>query len=173
MLGLTGVALANNDWLTFGRQLLLASAGSFIGFTLAYAFGRFAGRPLLLRILGFFGLSDRQWQLSERYFRHYGLWLLLFGRYLYGIRHLVPYLAGILQIRWPLLMAYNAAGTLLWVTPLLVLGRIVGSRFPALWSTVHHASTPIGIALLTSTLVSLLGSLWFRRHQRAQTETRG
>jgi len=87
---------------------LAATAGDNLGYWL----GRSGGRRLLLRG----GVSRRRLARLGGFFRRYGVWLLLFGRFFDGTRQLDGLVAGSAQMPWPRFFAADLVGSAFWVT---------------------------------------------------------
>lgn len=137
--------------------LLTAWLAAMAGDNLGYWIGRRGGRRLLLKA----GVSRRRLARFDAFFRRYGVWLLLFGRFFDGTRQLDSLVAGSVLMPWLRFVLADVAGTALWVFT-WVIGLYALDRHAAL---LHRFLTHInpwvaGIAL--AGLVILLYWL-FRR----------
>jgi membrane protein DedA with SNARE-associated domain len=92
-------------WLT---AWLSAMAGDNLG----YWIGRNGGRRLLLRA----GVKRRRLARFQRFFRRFGVYLIVFGRFFDGTRQLDGLVAGGARMSWPKFFAADLGGTALWVS---------------------------------------------------------
>src|SRR5579862_1847059 len=78
-----------------------AIVGALVGDNLGFWVGRLLGTRLLLRYGRYVGLGESQLKLGQYLFRHYGGWLVGFGRFVTVLRTLAPFLAGANRMPWP------------------------------------------------------------------------
>jgi membrane protein DedA with SNARE-associated domain len=104
-----------------------AIAGCLTGITLSYALGRWVGLPLLrTRFQGHQDAIDR----AQGWFRRFGGWLLTFGYFIPGVRHVTAIAAGSGCLNYPRFAAYAYSGGMLWCAVFLSLGYFAGDRWP-------------------------------------------
>lgn len=154
--------------------LLAAYAGNLGGATAAYGIGRFAGRTVLLKIGRRFGLSERRYEQAEQRFRRYSVPLLLFSRFVLGIRVYVPYLAGVSRLPFVTFSMYNAVSGIVWTTAYILFGRTLHH----LWKRYSHLLAGHGteaaaIALLLAAGVLGWAIVRFRRKRAARQRGAG
>ncbi|MCL6548821.1 MAG: DedA family protein [Alicyclobacillus sp.] len=115
--------------------LVTASVANVIGSTVAYGIGRFLGRPVILRLGRWVGITEARLNQAEQKFERYRGFVVLFGKFIAGIRILIPYLAGINRMPFLLFSVYNAVSAVVWVAVFVILGRYLG----ILWNQYHEA----------------------------------
>jgi len=103
--------LAGRGEMNLTMVLLTAWLAAMAGDNLGYWIGRGGGRRLLLKA----GVSRRRLARFDGFFRRYGIWLVLFGRFFDGTRQLDGLVAGSARMPWPRFALADVAGTALWV----------------------------------------------------------
>ena len=90
---------------------LLFAASSAVWETFLYWMARLGGRPLILRYSRFLRLDTRKIDKVEGMFASWGGRLVFFGRFLPGIKTLVPVPAGMSRMNFPLYLgtSFSAA----------------------------------------------------------------
>jgi membrane protein DedA with SNARE-associated domain len=104
--------LAGQGEMNLTAVLLTAWLAAMAGDNLGYWIGRGGGRRLLLKA----GVSRRRLARFDGFFRRYGVWLVLFGRFFDGTRQLDGLVAGGARMSWPRFAMADVAGTALWVS---------------------------------------------------------
>ena len=95
----------NITWLLF-----LVAASATIGNSIGYAIGRWGGRAVLNKLK----VNTTRQQRLEDIFKRRGSVLMIFARFLDGLRQLNGIIAGVMRMPWWTFTVYNAAGALLW-----------------------------------------------------------
>lgn len=109
--------------------ILAAVTGSVIGTVVAYNIGRFFGRPFLDKYGGYVFLNQNKIAFAERLFNRHNIVVLLFGRFIPGVRPLSAYIAGIARMRLALFFPLSLIGALIWCTTFITLGRYLGQNW--------------------------------------------
>lgn len=111
----------------FSLPLLLffASAGNIIGSMIAYTIGWYFGRPFVLRFGKHIGITNEKFDKLEEKFKKYGNWIVLFSKFIVGIRVLVPYLSGINRMPPTRFAVFNIVSATLWTSAFVLLGRYI------------------------------------------------
>lgn len=91
--------------------LLTAWPAAVAGDNLGYWIGRSGGRRLLLRV----GVSRGRLARFDGFFRRFGVWLVLFGRFFDGTRQLDGLVAGSARMPWPRFFLADLLGSGIWV----------------------------------------------------------
>jgi len=117
--------------------LVAGVAGSMLGYTLAYFIGRAVGLERLKQWGRYVWIKEQHWTHGERFWKRYSLLLLLGSRYVTGIRHVTPYLAGVTRMPVGRFLVWNTAGSVLWVIPLVLAGRTLGDNWKVVESWFH------------------------------------
>jgi membrane protein DedA with SNARE-associated domain len=104
--------LAGRGEMNLTAVLLASWLAAMAGDNLGYWIGRGGGRRLLLKA----GVSRQRLARFDGFFRRFGIWLVLFGRFFDGTRQLDGLVAGSARMPWPRFLLADVAGTALWVS---------------------------------------------------------
>lgn len=137
-------------WLT---AWLAAAAGDNLG----YWIGFLGGRRLLLRA----GLNRRRLLKFHRFYRRFGLWLVLFGRFFDGTRQLNGLVAGSAGLPWLRFLMIDGVGVTLWVS-LWVIGLYSLDRHTVMLHRVWMQLNP-WVVMAVICALAIFGWLLFRR----------
>jgi membrane protein DedA with SNARE-associated domain len=135
--------------------VLAGTAGSWIGAALMYWGARLLGRPLVLRLGPYIGLSTAKVELAERWIARYESAGVFFSRLLPVIRHLIGIPVGILRMDFRWYALATLAGSLLWCSVLAWLGMTIGRHPELLAGSLHRF-----FALVLAVAVAL-GALYY------------
>jgi membrane protein DedA with SNARE-associated domain len=144
--------------------VLAGTAGSWVGASLMYWGARFLGRPLVLRLGPYIGLSAAKIELAERWAARYESAGVFFSRLLPVIRHLIGIPVGILRMDFRWYALATLAGSLLWCSVLAWLGMTVGRHPELLAGSLHRF-----FALVLAIAVLLAGLYYFFVQRAART----
>jgi len=133
--------------------VLSGTAGSWVGASFMYWGARFLGRPLVMRLGPYLGLSAAKIELAERWAARYESAGVFFSRLLPVIRHLIGIPVGILRMDFRWYALATLAGSLLWCSVLAWLGMTVGQHPELLAGSLHRFfAFVVGIAALLAGL---------------------
>lgn len=144
-----------------GRLGLLASIafatlGSLLGALVLYAIGALISEERLERLLTsagrFVGLKRADIDRGVRWFERHGPAVVFFGRLIPVVRSVVSIPAGAERMPLAPFIAYTTAGSLLWNSVWIVVGRQLGSR----WQSAERWSELIELAVLGVAVVALI-----------------
>lgn len=108
--------------------LLASYAGSMTGITLSYLIGRTAGSYLVHKYGRWIGITETHYQKVHQWFRRFGKWLLLFGYFIAGVRHLTGYAAGTSELDYRQFAIFAYTGAIVWASLFLSLGYFFGNK---------------------------------------------
>jgi membrane protein DedA with SNARE-associated domain len=140
--------------------VIAATLGSWVGASVMYWGARWLGRPLVMRLAPYVGLSVPKIELAERWSAHYGWAGVFFSRLLPVIRHLIGIPVGILRMDFRVYAAATLAGSLLWCSVLAWLGATLGDHPELLKGSLHR------FVLLVLAALAVLGGLYYVFVQR-------
>ncbi|HEX9062733.1 MAG TPA: DedA family protein [Clostridia bacterium] len=129
-------------------SIIFAIAGTFTGSFIAWFIGIKYGEPVLLKYGKYIHITKERLDASEELFRKYKTVLLLFGRYVPGVRHVVPYLSGMSKINPAVFCMYNLIGSVLWCIPFIGMGYILGEKWTVVEALVKEYSLILLFVLL-------------------------
>ncbi len=138
--------------------VIVGSAGG--GLT-TFWLGRRYGADGLMTLMRRRGLVAQEERLERAYAR-YGMLALFFGRFVPGLRSIVPVFAGALQLPAIASTAVITAASTLWYTALALLAYRAGGSWEAIEASMRGVGrTGAGVAMLTLVAIALI--LWRRR----------
>jgi membrane protein DedA with SNARE-associated domain len=133
--------------------VLAGAAGSWVGAAFMYWGARWLGRPLVLSVGRYVGISSSKVELAERWAARYGSAGVFFSRLLPVIRHLIGIPVGILRMDFRWYAVATAAGSLLWCSVLAWLGKTIGRHPELLAGSLHRFFVLVlGAAVLLAAL---------------------
>jgi membrane protein DedA with SNARE-associated domain len=117
--------------------VLAASAGAAgcnLGSTIAYALGRYGGRPVVEKWGAYVLISRHDLAAADRFFSHYGGLAVLIGRVLPVIRTFISFPAGVARVSQLKFQLLTFVGSWPWCFAL----AYVGYRLGRAWNTDRH-----------------------------------
>ncbi len=139
-----------------------AVSGCLTGITLSYAVGRWVGLHV---VRARFTRHHDAIERAQGLFRRFGGWLLAFGYFIPGVRHVTAIMAGSGCLDYRTFVAYAYPGGTLWCAVFLGLGYVAGDRWP---EVVHAARSQfaraalVAVALIAGYAVIRVVSEWRR-----------
>ena len=159
---LGGVA-ASRGTVPLWAVIAAAVAGAVIGDSAGYLIGRRWGELLLAGTIGRLPVIrrhlNRHLESARAYVRRRRGSAVFFGRFTAALRVLVPGLAGMSRIDYPVFLAYNVAGGALWGTGMAILGYLAGASY----KHVEKIAGRAGLGLLALIVGGLVISRLARR----------
>ncbi len=140
--------LASEERFGLGTLVLVATLGSGTGSIAAFALGKHFGLPLLYKYGRYLLISDRSIEVTSRFSRRYGVFVLLFGRMLPGVRTLSSYVAGIGNLSWPAFLVYSFAGFFLFSAFWICAGYVLGENWETVVSLVKEYLVGTALAVI-------------------------
>lgn len=152
-------ALMASKILNIPGTILAAVAGSIIGITLSYLFGRTGGSYLVHQYGGWVGLTQKRLDQAKGWFNRYGKWSLFIGYFIPGIRHFTGFSAGTSGVEYRHFALYAYTGGVVWIASFLSLGYFFGDFCFTFLETLDR-KTVIAITLL------ILGTLCYAYYRK-------
>ncbi len=157
-----GGVLAGLHQVNLETMMAVVVVCAIVGDSVGFEVGKRSGPWLLERrpLKGRSGVR-RTMAMLERY----GGPAVFFGRFVAFARAIIPALAGMSGLRYPVFLFYNACGGLLWGVGYTLLGFVVGVSFQHILSTVGLWSIAVvgGVAA-----VAVVVSLVVKRRERSR-----
>lgn len=152
---------------TFSLIPLLVAAfiGHNLGGTATYWIGFYWGRPVIERFGKYVGINADRLNIVQEKFIKYRIPLILFSKFLLGVRVLVPYLAGINGMSYIRFVALNALGSIIWIFVFVFSGLYIEKLWKKYSEIIMH---PFVIAIL---LVVASIAVYF--HLKRKSKKRG
>jgi membrane protein DedA with SNARE-associated domain len=166
----TTLTLSGIEWTqgTFSiiPLLIAATVGNAIGSGIAYWIGRLLGRPVIVRWGKYVGITNERLDKANVTFQKYQTTVVLFSKFIAGIRVLVPYLAGINKMSFGLFTLYTTVSALVWSAVFIILGKYLGIEWSRYHQVLHQYLVP-GIIVL-----AILVAVWYTRKVRAKKRSK-
>jgi len=138
LLGIFGLPIPDELMLTAAGALVKRGAlapvptcvaavgGCMAGITLSYAIGRTVGCAAVRRLARG---HEASLERTQNWFRRFGAWLLTFGYFIPGVRHLTAIAAGTAPMRYRTFASFAYPGALLWSMTFIAVGYYAGDRW--------------------------------------------
>lgn len=140
--------------------ILAAFIGSLFGDQLYFVLGRHYGRALLRR--------RPLWQLKaqrlDQLLLRWGSWLILFFRFLYGLRTVAPFVIGMSQVSTLRFVVLNMLGAALWALLIGTLGYLFGNGLELLFGNLQRYR--LQLILLGALIGALIWLVYLYRSRR-------
>jgi membrane protein DedA with SNARE-associated domain len=179
-LGIFGLPIPDELLLTFAGGLVrrgdlagpttvaAAVGGSIAGLTLSYSIGRRFGVGVLRHLPG---IGSENIQRAQSWFNRSGKWLLAFGCFVPGVRHVTAFAAGSAALDLRTFCACAYPGAALWSTTFVVIGYYAGAG--PRW---EHAVLLLRAHLVLVTILLVMIAVMYafaRRRNWSHTRRRG
>ncbi len=165
-----GFAVSTGD-MTLAGITVAGVAGNVIGSWIAYAVGRYGGRPFIDTYGRYVLLRHRHVELAERWFAKYGPAAVFFSRMLPIVRTFISLPAGVGKMPFWRFTAYTVAGCLPWVLLLGWIGMKVGDNWEAIREQLRYADYIVAAAIVA--VIIYLFAKWRRGHTGRITDAPG
>jgi membrane protein DedA with SNARE-associated domain len=177
MFGVFGLPIPDELLLTFAGGLVrrgdlagpptfaAAVAGGIAGMTFNYVVGR-----LGVRVLGRLLAVESALNRAQSWFKRWGKWLLVFGCFVPGLRHVTPLAAGSGKFDFRTFSAYGYAGAALWSATFIAIGYYAGAahdwKHASLLLRGHHVLVVIALGGISAIYVLGSRGRWFEKRRR-------
>lgn len=161
---LSGWMLIKEQGLSVGYTLMggfYGALGCTLGSTVAYWIGARGGRPLAERYGKYVLLSHHDLELSERWFKKHGDWVIFISRLLPVVRTFISLPAGIARMNFSKFLIYTFAGSFPWCLGLTYGGYQLGEH----WEQISTVMRPFLLPILLG--IAVLIGLYLYRHLKA------
>lgn len=139
---------------------LSALAGAITGISISYWIGLTVGASLLMRYGRYIRITPAYLSKAEAWFRDTGEWILLFGYFVTGLRHLAGLLAGMSRLDYRRFSFFAYPGAALWTGLFLGLGYALGDRWESAIGFIHRYTY---LAIIVGAFIAGLAYLVKRR----------
>lgn len=150
-----GGALIARGTIDFPLALLLSSIGSEAGFLFLYYLGTQTDRKLI-RTGKLKFITQENLDSAEKWFMKYGYGIILFNRFMSGIRSVIAFFAGVSELKFSKVVIYSTVSSVVWNIVLLLLGLFFGSHIQLIDKYLGIYSTLILIFFSAGILIALV-----------------
>jgi membrane protein DedA with SNARE-associated domain len=133
-----------NFWLLF----LVATVGTLSGAVFNYWLGITLGRKFLLAYGKYMFISEERFKKVEEFFKEHGAISTFSGRFIPGLRHLIPIPAGIAKMDFKKFCIYTTVGGGGWMLILLTIGYLIGDNKQQVQESLHMVQAFIAVFLI-------------------------
>jgi len=156
--------LASQGAMSLWAIVLLGTLGSILGALFNYWISFALGRPLILKIGRYFGLTGKAYARAEGFFRRHGEISTFVGRLIPGLRQYISLPAGLARMSISRFVLLTGLGAGIWASILSLLGYLIGDNQELVQRSLHNVTiyTAIFIAVL---LLGYVG--WYRRRKES------
>ncbi len=146
-------------WLLGG----ILTVAAIVGDTVGYGIGRATGPRIFTRQDSL--LFNRKHLLrAQAFYEKHGGKTIIIARFMPIVRTFAPVVAGVGQMRYRSFVLYNVVGGIAWIWSMLMIGYVLGSRFPAV---SQHLEKVILLVIFLSILPGIIA--WWRERQSPRT----
>ena len=134
--------------------------GCLWGSLLSYWVGARGGRPLIEKYGKYILMSRHDLDMSDRWFKRWGMAAVFVGRLLPVIRTFISFPAGIAKVNLARFSIYTFVGSFIWSYFLGWIGFKLGENWDSLKSYFHRFDLVIGLVIIAGIVY------WITRHIR-------
>jgi membrane protein DedA with SNARE-associated domain len=126
---------------------LLGFLAAVLGDNIGFAIGHVGGQRLIKRYGRYIFLTPDRIDRTTAFFERHGGWIIVFARFIEGLRQANGIIAGTSGIRWAKFLAFNAIGAALWAAAWTSVGYFAGSHITAIYNAASRYSAYLAIAV--------------------------
>lgn len=163
LLVLGGIA-ASRGTLDIRILLPLCWAAAVVGNQIGFQIGRTGGHHLLVRYGHRIGITHARLKKVEAFFDRHGEVVIIFARFVVGLRQFSGIVAGVLEMHWARFLLFNAIGAALWIGFWGILAYWLGKRVLEFMEGVW----PLVIGVVVLAILAAAGHYFWRRWRARQ-----
>lgn len=159
---IAGAIYAGSGRLNVVAVGLVGFVAAVVGDNIGYAIGRSGGRALVNRWGKYVFLTPTRLDKAEAFFNKHGGKIVVFARFIEGLREANGLIAGITEMYWLKFLAYNVLGAALWVGVWVSIGYFSGQHI----TTVYNAVTSYSLYAAIAAVVIIAAWITVRMRRR-------
>jgi membrane protein DedA with SNARE-associated domain len=144
-----------------------AWAASVLGGFVGFAIGRFGGHRVLKKYGGYIWINSERLEKVETFYKRYGAWFVILGRFFEGIRQIYAILAGCMAASWRSFIINNLLGATVWVGFWAAAVIFFGHEWRHIWHVFKEHEVYV---LLSIALVAGLSAVLLHLHSRRRDD---
>lgn len=145
-------------WVVFA----ISSFGTLSGALINYYLGLMFGRKLLEKYGKFMFMNDEKLAKSEEFFKEHGAFSMFTGRLIPGVRHYIPFPAGVARMNVWVFSFYTLLGGAAWAMVLVLVGYNIGAHE----ADVHAYLWQIKMLVMVVIALFIGGYVWRQRRRK-------
>jgi membrane protein DedA with SNARE-associated domain len=162
-LGIFGLPIPDETILTFAGYLvsqkdliliptiLSSFLGSITGISISFFLGHTLGIRALNKGRSLLHITEKHLDKTKKWLEGYGSWVILFGYFIPGVRHITAIIAGSTKTKYSKFAFFAYVGGFLWSITFILLGYSVGNKWMEIIEQIHKH-----ILLITFIIISVL-----------------
>lgn len=151
-----GAWLVGTGRLNYFGVFFSATAGNILGFLVMHHVGRHFGKDFFTR-KNFRFFPKRDIERAEAWFSRYGFKIILFNRFLSGLRSVISVFSGMARLNRPRVILFAFLSACMWDGVLLYGGYVLGANFETLISRYNKI-----VFLIVITVIAIaIGIRWW------------
>ena len=159
-----GGVLAFEHRVSLPAAIIAAILGAIIGDSIGYFVGRAFGRRILNSKSAKF-IKPEHLRMAEEFIAKRGAFAVFLGRFAAALRAIIPGLAGMSEMRYPIFVFFNILGGTTWAITFTMAGYLAGASFRRVQSTAGS----IGYAIMALIILAVLVYFLIRRRKQKRT----
>lgn len=152
-------------WLALG----VATMSVLMGATVLFFIARKWGQKLIQHLGKFLFISDRNIEKAELLFARYGVWAIIFGRHIPGMRIPVTVFAAALGLKYKTFILSTFASTVLWILFYLKVGARYGDDIKQTLNQSVGLSVSIVVGIIFITFSLHFFGAYKQKHRKTKT----
>lgn len=154
--------LASTGRFTLWGVALAGGVGNVFGSAIAYAAGRYGGRPLAERLARWRVLRMSDYDRGNLWLQRHGVAVAFWSRLLPIVRTFISFPAGAARVPFGIFSLYTFIGSVIWAMALAWVGVILGEH----WHDIRKVMRGFDLVVVAAILVA--GVVWARHHFRSE-----
>lgn len=151
ILGYVGYSLSKTHTATLWEAFILAMFAVILGSSILFFVARKWGQIVLEKLSRFIFLKEKHLKKAELLFEKYGVWAIIFGRHIPGMRAPITIFSATSGIRYRTFLICTTISTSVWVLFYLSIGNRYGRDIQ---KSIHtYAALTIGLIIISVLLV--------------------
>jgi membrane protein DedA with SNARE-associated domain len=160
-----GYGLSKSETVTLWQAFIVAVLAILIGSTILFYFSKRYGQSLIRWFARFVFLKQSRIDHAERLFARYGVWAIIFGRHIPGMRIPITILAASSGVRYRTFIISTFVSTVGWVLFYLNIGSRFGDNFVSLFRHDAGLTVIVFVALVLIVVGFHVYGLWRRKRR--------
>lgn len=148
--------LTGRPW-DFWIAVVVGTAGNTTGSIIAYAVGRYGGRPFLERYGKYLLIRHHDLDIAEHWFARWGAPTAFFSRLMPIVRTFISFPAGVARMPFAKFVLYSTLGAFPWSILLVWAGSVFGAR----WEEIRDLLAPFDFVIAAAVVLAVALYVWW------------